>query len=318
MSAATRRSVLRDTALAVAGLAVGTGFGATRPPRAEAADTARYAPTYVFAHTAYASASWWDGVVRELALSGYRAFAVDLPGHGPDAYYPAAYRTQNPHGLRTEPSPAAELGVADYAAAVATAVEQAGAHGPVVLVGHGDVGAAAITQVANTAPGRIRHLVYVDAYVCVDLATMGEYMQALENEDALLAPVVDTLPELGIARVNWRADDRDTFDAFRVALAADQSELRFRATLASLSPDVGTRLWGNDAQVDAAAWGRVPRTYVRFTRDGTIPIALQNRMIAEADRLTPHNRFAVHDVPAPHVGPLDRPELLRILDRLGH
>lgn len=317
-SAATRRSVLRGSALAATGLATSSALTAARQPRVASADSgATAAPTFVLVHTAYASAAWWDGVVRELALHGHRALAVDLPGHGPHAYYPRSYRTQNADELRTEASPAAGLAVADYANAVATVVERASAHGPITLVGHGDAGGAAVTRVANTMPGSIQHLVYVDAYVCVDMATMGEYMQSPENSDALLAPIVETSPELGIARVNWRASDRETLDAFHAALAADQSDQTFRATLNSLSPDIGTRLWGDDAQVKRGTWGRVPRTYIRFTRDRTIPLALQDKMILEADRLTPDNPFSVHNVPAPHAGPLDRPEIAHVLNDLA-
>jgi pimeloyl-ACP methyl ester carboxylesterase len=196
-------------------------------------------------------------------------------------------------------------------------VERVSGIGPVVLAGHGDAGAAAVTRVANAAPDRIRHLVYLAAYLCVDRATIGEYLELPENSGALLAPVVETPPELGVARVNWRAGDPETLVAFRAALAADQSEEAFRATLASLSPDVGVRLWGEDLQVNAATWGRIPRTYVRFTEDRTFPVALQDRMIAEADRLAPDTAFAVHSVPAPHVGPLDRPEIVQIFTDLA-
>jgi hypothetical protein len=128
--------------------------------------------------------------------------------------------------------------------------------------------------------------------------------------------VVETPPELGVARVNWRAGDPATLAAFRAALAADQSDQAFRATLASLSPDVGVSLWGEDLQVNAATWGRIPRTYVRFTQDRTIPVELQDRMIAEADRLAPDTAFTVHSVPASHVGPLDRPEITKIVHDL--
>jgi pimeloyl-ACP methyl ester carboxylesterase len=58
-------------------------------------------------HTGYASAAWWDGLVREMALGRHRVLAVDLPGHGPGAYYPTTYQTQNADDPRTETSPAA-------------------------------------------------------------------------------------------------------------------------------------------------------------------------------------------------------------------
>jgi hypothetical protein len=47
-----------------------------------------------------------------------------------------------------------------------------------------------------------------------------------------------------------------------------------------------------------------------------IPLALQDRFITEADRLTPGNPTDVRSVGAPHVGPFDRPELVEILAEL--
>lgn len=55
---------------------------------------------------------------------------------------------------------------------------------------------------------------------------------------------------------------------------------------------------------------------MRFTQDRLIPLALQNRFIAEADRLTPDNPTDVRSVPAPHVGPFERPELVEIFTDL--
>ncbi len=55
-----------------------------------------------------------------------------------------------------------------------------------------------------------------------------------------------------------------------------------------------------DARVRPKTWGRIPRTYIRHTADRTIPIALQDRVIREADALTPDNRFDVRTVATSH------------------
>ncbi|WP_257041624.1 hypothetical protein [Streptomyces sp. TLI_55] len=47
----------------------------------------------------------------------------------------------------------------------------------------------------------------------------------------------------------------------------------------------------------AGSWGRIPRTYLPFGKDRTIATAFQDRMIAEADALTPGIKFRVHDFP---------------------
>jgi hypothetical protein len=81
---------------------------------------------------------------------------------------------------------------------------------------------------------------------------------------------------------------------------AGASDAEFYGMLAYLQPDESLTVGREDSRVLRSTWGRIPRTYIRHTADRLIPIALQDRMIAEADRLTPHNRFDVHTVDAPH------------------
>lgn len=51
--------------------------------------------------------------------------------------------------------------------------------------------------------------------------------------------------------------------------------------------------------------------------DRTVATQLQDRMIAEADELTPHNRFTVHDFPnAGHLGPPDPTRVTDVLHGL--
>ena len=72
-----------------------------------------------------------------------------------------------------------------------------------------------------------------------------------------------------------------------------------------------------DHRADAATWGRVPRTYVRTTEDRSMPLAAQDLYIAEADALTPDNRFEVHSITSSHSGFFRRPaELVEILGRV--
>ena len=69
---------------------------------------------------------------------------------------------------------------------------------------------------------------------------------------------------------------------------------------------------------DAATWGTVPRSYVRFTADRAIPTALQDRMITEADRLAPATAFDVHSIVSGHLCmPDTSEELALILDLLA-
>jgi hypothetical protein len=70
--------------------------------------------------------------------------------------------------------------------------------------------------------------------------------------------------------------------------------------------------------VDPATWGRVPHTYVRLTEDRAMPLALQDRFIAEADALVPDNPFDVHSLASSHLRFQVHPrEFVDILDGLA-
>ncbi|MEV0200475.1 hypothetical protein [Nonomuraea sp. NPDC050691] len=121
---------------------------------------------------------------------------------------------------------------------------------------------------------------------------------------------------LGVTRVNWRSADPAVFQGVKECLAADFTDEGVSRLLNLLVPDETATIPLTDARGEADTWGRIPRTYVRFTLDRLIPPALQDRFIAEADRLTPDNPTDVRSVAAPHVGPFDRPELVEIFSEL--
>lgn len=84
-----------------------------------------------------------------------------------------------------------------------------------------------------------------------------------------------------------------------------------------LEPDESASIPVGDARGRADTWGRIPRTYIRFSEDRFITPALQDRMIAEADALTPDNKFDVRTVAVSHAGPMHHPEVVDILDGLA-
>jgi len=58
----------------------------------------------------------------------------------------------------------------------------------------------------------------------------------------------------------------------------------------------------------------VPRTFIRTLQDRTVPLALQDRMIREADAVTPGNRFVVRTMDSSHAPFASRPrELAELL-----
>jgi len=77
----------------------------------------------------------WAPLQRELIFLGHRSFAVDLPGHGFDAQYPAAYQApQDLDAWAVEPSTLAGVSLQTNIDMVVDVVRRVAKYGPVVLV----------------------------------------------------------------------------------------------------------------------------------------------------------------------------------------
>ncbi|MCT2581893.1 alpha/beta fold hydrolase [Actinophytocola gossypii] len=267
-------------------------------------------------------ASGTPGGVDELSLRGHRTVGVGLPGHGAtDAQFAHDYQCpQDPASLATRPSPMAGVGLDAYTAAAVEVVRTVAEYGPVVLYG-GSMGGATLNRVGNAVPHLVDRIVYDAAFCCVDLASPDEYLATPEGSTSLagnLAALVVADPTvIGALRVNYRTADREALAGLKETMMAGASDAEFYAMLASLQPDESLTVGAEDSRVEAHTWGRIPRTFIRHTADRMIPLALQDRMIAEADRLTPHNRFDVHTVDAPHAATAAQfARIVDILDRL--
>ncbi|RKT52815.1 alpha/beta hydrolase [Saccharothrix australiensis] len=289
---------------------VGAGAAGAREPGG------RRAPTFVLVHGANGNAGSFAPLVAGLATAGHRALAVDLPGHGPAGHFPPSYQApQDLAALAAAPSPLAGLRLADNVDHVTRVVRRVAEHGPVVLVGH-SMGGATITRVGNRVPHLIERLVYFTAFCCVRLRSVLECFTATpEGPTSLLTaiPGMTDPARTGVARTNWRSADRGFIAAAKAALADDWDDAAFLTALNGMEPDEAWAVTTDDARGEPATWGRIPRTYVRCTRDRAIPPGLQDRMIAEADRATPRNRFDVRTLHAPHLGPQDPRSLVRLL-----
>ncbi|APU13603.1 MULTISPECIES: alpha/beta fold hydrolase [Actinoalloteichus] len=294
----------------------------SKPPTAESAATpqdptsvpptpqAGGAPTFVLVHGSGSNSFMWAPIQRELALLGHRSHAVDLPGHGFDAHYSAAYQApQDLDAWAAEPSNLAGVTLADNVAEVLDVARTVGRHGPVVLVG-ASLGGLTISGVADRAPELISRLVYISAWSCVQRANPIEYMQEPEFAENLLAPLaalnVGDPGVLGVGRANYRSGDPELLAALKAAVLADVDDASFLAFLNILQPDESLAVMTADATVKAETWGTVARSYLRLTGDRSLPIAMQDRLIAEADALTPDNPYDVHTLDTSHVGFLYR------------
>jgi pimeloyl-ACP methyl ester carboxylesterase len=328
MTRQSRRGVLRAAALAGA-----AGVGLAAAGRASAAATAAGSSPVAAGRrrgtvTTFVFVAGFSGTASgspELTRLGHRTLGVDLPGHGPDSpQFRLSYQApQNLAALATEPSPLAGIGLNDYVNQVVDAVQQVARYGPVILVG-GSMGGATISRVGNRIPDLIDRIVYDSAFCCVDLPSLVDYLATPEGGTSLLlnpdlaAGAIGDPAVLGAARTNWRSANPKFLAAARAAYMAEGSDAEFFSMLNSLQPDESVTVPIEDGRVQAHTWGRIKRTYIRHTLDRTIPIALQDRMIREADALTPHNRFDVHTVRTSHCPTTNGwQEIVRILDSLA-
>lgn len=263
--------------------------------------------TFVLVHGSFSNSFSWAPLARELTMRGHRALAVDLPGHGFSAGFPASYQApQDLPVLATEPSVMADLTMADAVEHVVEVVRRVAEHGPVVLVGHSR-GGLTLTGVGNRVPDLVDRLVYISAWCCVDL-TVGDYMREPEYQTSAVASgvLVGAPTKLGALRTNWRTADPALLAELKNAMFAEGTDHEFRAFLNTLEPDES--LDSGTERADAATWGRIPRTYIRLAQDTSMPLAMQDRFIREADALTPDNPFDVHTLQSSHVGFLVRPK----------
>ncbi|ASR38464.1 esterase [Prauserella marina] len=279
-------------------------------------------PTFVLVHGSGSSSFMWATIQRELAALGHRSFAVDLPGHGLDAQYPVAYQApQDLDAWAAEPSTLATVTLRDNADVVVDVVRRVAEHGPVVLVG-ASLGGTAISVAGNLVPDLVDRLVYISAWSCVERANPIEYFAEPEFAASLTGPLaplnVGNPAELGVGRANYRTADPELLTALKAATAADVTDEQFMAFLNILQPDESLAVMTGDARVDAETWGTIARSYIRLTEDRSLPIAMQDRLIAEADALTPGNPYDVHTLDTSHVGFVFRAaEVAAILDKLS-
>ncbi|QWF77400.1 alpha/beta fold hydrolase [Amycolatopsis sp. CA-230715] len=310
----SRRGFLRGGALAATGLAVGVGTASS----AEAAT--RGTPTFVFIPGSHGSGAYLAPLTTELGLRGHRAFTIDPPGHGAEAVIPPWYcAPQDAEAMASAPSPIAHVTLADAVARAVRAVARAAANGPVILVAH-SLGGATAGMVGNAVPDLISRIVYVSAYCPVTLGTVAEYSLTPENSgSALNDPSLIAAPTtVGALRVNWRSGDPVFLEKLRSAYLQDGTIDQLRSLVSGLQPDETLRFSTDTAKVDGHSWGRIRRTYVRATEDRAMPVALQDRMIREADALTPRNRFDVRSLPLSHLGmTIDPAPLANLLARLA-
>jgi pimeloyl-ACP methyl ester carboxylesterase len=209
--------------------------------------------TIVLLHGAFQDGqSTWARVKPELEAAGYKVIVVNLPGRGGDG--------ADPKTLTTDV----------YRDTVLKAI--AGEQSPVILVGH-SFGGITISNVAEAAPGKIKALVYLSAYLPQD----GQSLMTLAQTDRdsylgkpgnlVLAPDYSTA---------WIKDDQRGEIFGNDASPADRE-----AIAASLIPEPAAAQ-GMPVHLTEANFGRVPKFYIETTQDRTVSPYLQEQMMSHA------------------------------------
>lgn len=302
----------RRQILGSAGAAIVGALGADASAKAPAPPSRSKA--FLFVHGAWHCSIHWGLVVEHLTALGHVAVAIDLPGSGLKAAYPQANLSNDPAALQTEPSALRGIGLDDYAdAAVQVLAGLAREHGKVTLVGH-SFGGLTITRAAERVPDLVARLVYVTAFCPAQKPSGDAYAMLPENGSSLIGPAMIGDPaKIGAYRLNARSTDRAYLELCRQAFYNDLPMDVFLRFAAYLNADAPTKASADDARGTLTRWGRVPRSYVRCTMDQALPLALQDRMIREADAMTPANRFDVHTLESSHSPFASMPEKLASL-----
>jgi pimeloyl-ACP methyl ester carboxylesterase len=234
---------------------------------------------FVLVHGMSHGAWCWDLLRPRLEERGHRVLAVDLPGHGRRA-----------HEWR-------RASVDAYAAAVADAMASHGVHRAVV-VGHSMAGIV-IPKVAERAPARVAHLVFLAAVVVPHGSSL--------LETHLPAPARSLFRGLAAGRggvVQYPAD---------VAHARWMNDLpagdcRLTGALARVTAQP-LRPWTERLDLRRFYAMAVPRTYIRCLRDVAVP---PDRAAEYAARLG----VRPVDLDSDHGPMLSHPdELARLLER---
>jgi pimeloyl-ACP methyl ester carboxylesterase len=267
---------------------------------------------FVLVHGAWHGAWCWQRVIAPLAARGHAVLACDLPAHGLDARTPAAFhrRPLDAAAYASEPSPVAATTLADHAGRVLETVDAARAlgHERVVLVGH-SMGGLAIGAAAEQAPDKVAALVYLCAFMPAPGVPGVAYIQAPENAGERVGPAFKADPAaVGALRLDTREPAARA--ALREAFYGDVEPDLFERAADLLTPDAPVAPFAAPMPITAARWGALPRHYVMCLEDMAIRPALQQRFVAEADALTPHNPTRVHRLATSHSPFLSQPQAL--------
>jgi pimeloyl-ACP methyl ester carboxylesterase len=268
-------TITRRRAMAAA-LAATLGLPAAARAAVAAPEQARGPPSPILLiHGAWHGAWCWAGVTPLLEAAGRQAVAIDMTSLGLD---------------RTPAAQATFQGDVDRIVGALAKLER-----PAVLVGHGFTGVV-ISAAAEQAPEKVRHLVYLSAY----LPANGESAREM-NVHNPLSQVIQAIkgpPEDG-------AIDLDHQRAMAVFYNDTPPELAVAAAMRLRPQPVAT--FSGKSALSEPRWGRIPKTFIRCTKDHVVTPAFADWMIAR------HPELVVKTLDADHSPFLGHPEALSAL-----
>ncbi len=203
------------------------------------------AKTFILIHGAWHGAWCWYRLTPLLEAQGARVIAPDLPSMGADS------------------TPASAVTLESWARFVADFVERDPGS---VLLGHSR-GGVVVSRAAELVPTRIRHLVYLSAY----LLNAGDSVAAAARRDSDSLIARNMIAAASGSTCGLR--DEAQIDAFYGACSAeDAAYARARLSPEPLKP-LATPL-----RVSAQRFGSVPRAYIETARDRAVTLAAQRAM----------------------------------------
>jgi pimeloyl-ACP methyl ester carboxylesterase len=311
-----RRNFVLSSALA---LSTSVAFGQYRVRATLPNNPSGRSKSILLIHGAWHSALHWNRVSELLASMGHQVFALDLPGHGLKAKFPASYLRQDLAMLTTEESPLKGLTIEDYVDTAGEVVRALSTERKVIVVGH-SMGGIVVTQLGERMPDRIERLVYLTALCPTNLPSLQAYTnlpQAAAAQPRLNEVTIGDPNLIGAIRVNMRSTEPNYLEKLHQIFYNDVPIEEFLPYAHSLTPDLPLAPVTADARGTSERWGRLPRTFIRCTEDQAIPLPLQDLMIEQADQLTPSNKFHVQTLNSSHSPFASQPQSLSdILDRL--
>ncbi|MEM9232724.1 MAG: alpha/beta fold hydrolase [Pseudomonadota bacterium] len=204
---------------------------------------------FVLVHGAFHGRWCFRRLVSALEARGHRAVAIDLPGHGDSEMDPAT------------------VTMADYVSSVSDVIDSV-EHEEPILVGHSMAGMV-ISEVAEAKKDRLAALAYISAY----LPRSGESLLSIEarNPDPRMTAAVTPSPDMRVAYL----------DADKAAPVfyngCDESDVRFAKSKLSDQPGAP---FMTPVMLTEGGFGAVPKAYFLCEDDLTIPLALQQDMLA--------------------------------------